>query len=270
MPNKDSLVAYLKKQNLTSFEIISPDSKELTRAREYLSSLNEYAMAEYLEYLAKQGLIRAGPLEGFLATTCQDPASNEEYLLLSNYYPEYNMPIQITASLIHEIGAAYRFNFTHEENTVRENGVYFYLGEHKEFNIEVEYEITNLQKRRINSILLTSYKNMEFTANILRRKGIKTTVWMLFSVYNEINRIKQKSIDNPNGEDAIRVKIKQLEALFGAYKDILDWKLVMVDNRSLDKTGYATREILLQDEQYRSFIKDGHFQIITVSDNAPP
>ena len=50
-------------------------------------------MADYLEYLAKRGLIRAGPFEGFLATAYQKRflgIKRTEYMFLSTLYLEYN------------------------------------------------------------------------------------------------------------------------------------------------------------------------------------
>ncbi|MDO8489756.1 MAG: HAD-IIB family hydrolase, partial [Candidatus Omnitrophota bacterium] len=109
----------VKKYDLNKLDIIKPDSVEVRQAVEYLNSIGEAEMAQYLEYLVKAELIRAGSLEGFLATLYTDEQSTE-YILLSNFYPKYNTAFQKAASLIHEIGAILQFNFSHIENTARE------------------------------------------------------------------------------------------------------------------------------------------------------
>ncbi|MCM8827641.1 MAG: hypothetical protein NC904_09040, partial [Candidatus Omnitrophica bacterium] len=114
-PTQEEVLVEIKRHNINTFEVITLQSPELKLALEYLRSINEYQMASYLEYLAKQGLIRAGPLKGFLATTYQDDQGTE-YILLSNLYPEYNNMAQRTLSLIHEIGATSKFKKSHQEN----------------------------------------------------------------------------------------------------------------------------------------------------------
>ncbi|MCX5693725.1 MAG: HAD-IA family hydrolase, partial [Candidatus Omnitrophica bacterium] len=120
---RETVNGEVSRHDLNKFEVISVDSTEVAQALAYLCSINETAMADYLEYLAKAGLIRAGPLEGFLATTYIDQ-EDIEYLLLSNLYPEYNISFQRTASLVHEIGATLKFNRTHQENKEREQGLF--------------------------------------------------------------------------------------------------------------------------------------------------
>ncbi|MGD9015559.1 MAG: glycogen/starch synthase, partial [Candidatus Omnitrophota bacterium] len=95
------------------------DSIEVSLAAGYLRSINREDMASYLEYLARAGLIRAGPFEDFLAATYMINRTAEG-IALNNTHPIHNNPIERAASLIHEIGATKRFNLTHIENTQRE------------------------------------------------------------------------------------------------------------------------------------------------------
>ncbi|MDO8488774.1 MAG: hypothetical protein Q7S42_01485, partial [Candidatus Omnitrophota bacterium] len=99
---------------------IECESSVVQAVLNYLRSIKEEAMANYLEYLAKQGLIRVGPFKGFLATVYTNN-KKEECILLSNLYQDYfENPVQRAASLIHEIGATSKFGKTHEENEQRE------------------------------------------------------------------------------------------------------------------------------------------------------
>ncbi|MCM8824214.1 MAG: hypothetical protein NC822_06035, partial [Candidatus Omnitrophica bacterium] len=118
-PTQEEVLAEIQRHDIDKFEVITLQSPELKLALEYLRSINEYQMASYLEYLAKQGLIRAGPLKGFLATTYQDDQGTE-YILLSNLYPEYNTSLQRACSLVHESGATSKFNKEHIYNSLRE------------------------------------------------------------------------------------------------------------------------------------------------------
>ncbi|MFA5115431.1 MAG: NUDIX domain-containing protein, partial [Candidatus Omnitrophota bacterium] len=117
LPSREEVNKEVLRHNLSGFDTITFESEEVTKALEYLNSINETSMAQYLEYLAKAGLIRAGPLSGFLATAYTQ--NNTEYLLLSNLYSEYNTTLQRSASLVHEIGATLRFNRTHRKNQER-------------------------------------------------------------------------------------------------------------------------------------------------------
>jgi hypothetical protein len=44
----------------------------------------------------------------------------QEFILISTNYPAYNIPVEIAASLVHEIGATSKFNLSHFENEARE------------------------------------------------------------------------------------------------------------------------------------------------------
>ncbi|MBM3255669.1 MAG: methyltransferase domain-containing protein, partial [Candidatus Omnitrophica bacterium] len=120
MPSAQDVGASIQAAGWDNAQAVSIDSPEVALAASYLRSTGRNDMADYLEYLARAGLIRAGPFKGFLATPYQ------EGIALSTNYPAYNTPLERAASLIHEIGATARFNLTHEENSERENG--FKLG----------------------------------------------------------------------------------------------------------------------------------------------
>ncbi|MBD3264345.1 MAG: glycosyltransferase, partial [Candidatus Omnitrophica bacterium] len=97
-----------------NLDIVGPESEEMKMALSYLRKVNPH-MAEYLKYIAREGLVRAGPVEGFLATVY-----GEEAIVLSTAYQEYDTTLERAASLVHEIGAVSEFNLCHVRNSVRE------------------------------------------------------------------------------------------------------------------------------------------------------
>ncbi|OGX18664.1 MAG: hypothetical protein A2Y04_02195, partial [Omnitrophica WOR_2 bacterium GWC2_45_7] len=99
--------------------IVSPAPK---LAAKLLRGLNETAMAAKLEWMVEAGLIRAGPVEGFLATTTL--IKGRIAIVLSNKYLQFNTTVEQSLSLVHEIGVVptetCQQGFTHEINKARE------------------------------------------------------------------------------------------------------------------------------------------------------
>jgi MoxR-like ATPase len=121
MPSRDQVNAAIQKVGWDNAQALAEDAAGIKLAASYLKSIDENVMAEYLEYLAKAGLIRAGPFESFLASTYTDAQGQEGIALSKNYLP-YNSIIEVVASLIHEIGATSKFNLDHSNNADREAG----------------------------------------------------------------------------------------------------------------------------------------------------
>lgn len=99
------------------------------------------------------------------------------------------------------------------------------------------------------ALLDDSYRQMDGAAKILRSRKRESTshpivVWLFFATYSEKARFLPRTEGNIHGEDALRVKIEQLETLFENYKDVLDWRLVIADNRSDDGTLEVAESIL--------------------------
>ncbi|MBM3254460.1 MAG: HAD-IIIC family phosphatase, partial [Candidatus Omnitrophica bacterium] len=118
MPSAVAVKEEVLRHDINKFQVLAVNSEELKLALAYLRSIGEPAMADYLEYLAKAGFIRTGPLKGFLASSYID-SEGVEYIFISYNYPGYNNFEQMVVSLIHEIGATSRFNKTHHENEQR-------------------------------------------------------------------------------------------------------------------------------------------------------
>ncbi|RKY38602.1 MAG: hypothetical protein DRP72_01490, partial [Candidatus Omnitrophota bacterium] len=96
------------------------------------------------------------------------------------------------------------------------------------------------------------------------------TVWVFFATYNERERILPREENNPYGEDTLRVKIDQLENLFKDYKDVLDWRLVVADNRSEgDVTLKAAREIFDRYDNYKKYLDEKKVILYKVPGFAP-
>ncbi|MCM8774153.1 MAG: hypothetical protein NC820_05415, partial [Candidatus Omnitrophica bacterium] len=124
MPSREKIEEEIRRHNINNLKIISADSQEVKIAIKVLRLIEESEMAEYLEYLAKAGFIRAGPFEGFLASVYS--YGDKEYILLSDYYPICRDSVNQALSLVHEIGATSKFNKSHQENEERVKKIYKY------------------------------------------------------------------------------------------------------------------------------------------------
>jgi len=81
---------------------------------------------------------------------------------------------------------------------------------------------------------------------------------LVLAMYNEHNRIRPKSSDNPNGEDFVRRKMKQMEWLL---KDSpLNFNMILVDDGCPKQSGEKAREII-EKEGYKNvkvlYLDDG-------------
>ncbi len=93
--------------------------------------------------------------------------------------------------------------------------------------------LTGVSKALALNRLEQAREQMKLIAEDLRKKGQKQLIGITFAMFHEARRIKKASED-PLGEDFLRVKIAQLEALFADYRDVLDWVLVAVDDGDLN------------------------------------
>lgn len=66
-------------------------------------------------------------------------------------------------------------------------------------------------------------------------------IGVVFAMWGEQNRLRPKSALNPNGEDALRTKIRQLEWVSKGTR--IDWTLYPVDDGCPDHSGEIAREI---------------------------
>jgi CheY-like chemotaxis protein len=132
MPTVEQVRQEVLRHDINTFEVISVDSPEARAVVAYSRSIGETDMANHLEWMADRGLVRAGPLEGFLACPFVEEESrfgqkDREYILVSNRYPLYNSLTQRGISISHEIGATRGFRRSHEVNTTRGEGLRAFL-----------------------------------------------------------------------------------------------------------------------------------------------
>jgi len=78
---------------------------------------------------------------------------------------------------------------------------------------------------------------------LIERITQKVTVTVVFALYKEQNRIQDKSI-HPNGENFIKNKIRQLNWLFENVKDLVKWKMILVDDGCPNNSGRIAQEII--------------------------
>jgi hypothetical protein len=104
------VAAELAKHDLNTFTLLNEFDGPVVQAVRAMNTMGEADKADHLLEMVRAGHVRAGPIEGFLATTTRIDA--QENIILS--------PFEQELSLIHEIGATNKFNLSHEENTARE------------------------------------------------------------------------------------------------------------------------------------------------------
>ncbi|HNW39658.1 MAG TPA: serine hydrolase, partial [Candidatus Omnitrophota bacterium] len=114
IPTKERVNTEINRVGWDNAQTIAAEAIEVRLALNFLHSVGDDAIADYLEYLVAAGLIRAGPFEGFLA------APYQAGIALSTNYLQYNTIVERAASLIHDIGATDKFIFSHQENAFRE------------------------------------------------------------------------------------------------------------------------------------------------------
>ncbi|MCK4882016.1 MAG: protein kinase family protein, partial [Candidatus Omnitrophica bacterium] len=109
--------------------------------------------AARLRWMARAGLLRGSPLQGFLATTIVK--DDQEYILVSNYYPAYATRLETALSLGHEIRALAthgdEFNLTDEQNSTRESALRKWLITHRGQDPETKPVRAEQIKRTLNN-----------------------------------------------------------------------------------------------------------------------
>lgn len=111
------VIAEIHNNNITSFDVIGPNHEAVMLAADFLSKQGNESMAHQVRAMARKGLLRLGPVHGFLAAAIN--LKDTEYIILSNRYPQYLSTIELAISIIHEIGAIATFNETQIENERR-------------------------------------------------------------------------------------------------------------------------------------------------------
>ncbi|MDD5060362.1 MAG: methyltransferase domain-containing protein, partial [Candidatus Omnitrophica bacterium] len=122
MPSREETDAAIKQVGWDNAQILTETAPEVKLAVLLLRSINEDALADYVEYLAKAGLIRAGPYQGFLAAIYENSPA-QEGIAISNTYSKYNTIFERAVSIVHEIGATAKFSLPHDINSAREEMV---------------------------------------------------------------------------------------------------------------------------------------------------
>ena len=118
MADARTVAVELAKHDVNTFTALDENNAAVKLALQILIALGEGEKADKLEWMAKAGLIRAGPVEGFLATTAM--VAGLETIILSSNYPAFNTVEEQALSLVHEIGAVSQFNLPHDNNIRRE------------------------------------------------------------------------------------------------------------------------------------------------------
>ena len=105
---------------------------------------------------------------------------------------------------------------------------------------ELDRWLTTCPEKYKNSMLLAS--KLAVSKMILNLTTEPLHVSLVIAMYNEHNRIRPKSRDNPNGEDFIRRKMKQLEWLFN--QSSVNFDMLLVDDGCPNGSGAIAEEIV--------------------------
>jgi hypothetical protein len=107
--------------------------------------------------------------------------------------------------------------------------------------------ITSRPEKYKNAMLLVS--KLALSKMYVKQIDYPLHVSLVLAMYNEHNRIRSKSSDNPNGEDFVRRKMKQLEWLL---KDSpLHFNMILVDDGCPNQSGKKAQEII-EKEGYKN------------------
>ncbi|MCR4338238.1 MAG: hypothetical protein NUV91_10590, partial [Candidatus Omnitrophica bacterium] len=122
--SRDEVLRILQEHDLNQFEVLTFESEEIQLALLYLWWQGEVDRARQLEWLVQRGLVRAGPIRGFLATILAE-IDGETAIVLSNEEPGHHTLRERMMSLVHESGAI--VGKDHEQNTAEEPSVQEFL-----------------------------------------------------------------------------------------------------------------------------------------------
>ncbi len=111
------VIAEIHNNDITTFDVIGPNHDAVMLAADFLSKQGAESMAHHVRAMARKGLLRLGPVHGFLAAAIN--LKDSEYIVLSNQYPQHLSTIELAISIIHEIGAISTFNETQINNEHR-------------------------------------------------------------------------------------------------------------------------------------------------------
>ena len=116
--------------------------------------------------------------------------------------------------------------------------------------------MTSNPEKYKNAMLLVSKQAL--SKMYVKRIDYPLHVSLVLAMYNEHNRIRPKSSDNPNGEDFVRRKMKQMEWLL---KDSpLHFNMILVDDGCPKQSGEKAQEII-EKEGYKNvkvlYLDDG-------------
>ena len=116
--------------------------------------------------------------------------------------------------------------------------------------------ITSRPEKYKNAMLLVSKQAL--SKMYVKQIDYPLHVSLVLAMYNEHNRIHPQSSDNPNGEDFVRRKMKQMEWLL---KDSsLNFNMILVDDGCPNQSGEKAQEII-ETEGYKNvkllYLADG-------------
>ena len=116
--------------------------------------------------------------------------------------------------------------------------------------------ITSRQEKYKNAMLLVSKQAL--SKMYVKQIDYPLHVSLVLAMYNEHNRIRPKSSNNPNGEDFVRRKMKQMEWLL---KDSpLHFNMILVDDGCPKQSGEKAQKII-EKEGYKNvkvlYLDDG-------------
>lgn len=107
-----------------------------------------------------------------------------------------------------------------------------------------------------NSLLLAS--KLAVSKMVIKKHSEPLHVSLVVAMYNEHNRIRPISIDNPNGEDFLRRKMKQLAWVFD--HSSISFEMILIDDGCPNHSG-AIAEKIIQSEGFSNarvlYIEDG-------------
>jgi len=94
----------------------------------------------------------------------------------------------------------------------------------------------------------------------------KISITIVFAIYNEHNRMLDSNT-HPNGESFIENKIEQLNWLFENVSDLIDWKMIIVDDGCPNHSGLIAQDMI--DRKFKKYNVEILFLENAIKENLP-
>ncbi|MBI4387710.1 MAG: YdcF family protein, partial [Candidatus Omnitrophica bacterium] len=134
--------------------------------------------------------------------------------------------------------------------------------------IETNWLVSRDTVNKIAELMAQSAQNIALIDQLLKSRDQRLKVVIVIGIYQEKERLSPYSPENPTGEDALRVKINQLNEIFKGTN--IDWEIIYVSRNASDpdRSGEVI-EKLLHENGLGQYARSGQVHNIDIKDSNP-